>query len=281
MRKLLAVLLLTACGPGTRNENPSIDAPPTQADAPDQVDNSRVYAHSGTTLYRLNNLTLSAQQIGTMTGLDAGLLDLAIDKDDKIVGNTRDTLYSINASTGAITMIRELAASAKGLTSLSYVPEDPDDPASPDILISANNMGEVVKINPATGEATQIGSYGTGASGDVIKSSGDIFGIRGYGIYATVDIGTGTTDYLAKLDPKNGWKATILGYPTGTGFDKIFGIGYWGGKIYGFVDNGFENNMDKGGRIIQIDATTGAATEISAAPIRWFGAGVSTAAPLL
>jgi hypothetical protein len=280
MRKLLAVLLLTACGPGTRNDNPSIDAPPTQVDAPEQVDTSRVYAHSGTTLYRLNNLTLSAQQIGTMTGLDAGLLDLAIDKDEKIVGNTRDTLYSINASTGAITMIRTLAASAKGLTSLSYVPEDPDDPASPDILISANNMGQVVKINPTTGEATVIGNYGMAPNGDVIKSSGDIFGIRGYGIFATVDVGTGTSDYLAKLDPKNGWKAAPIGF-AGTGFDKIFGIGYWGGKIYGFVDNGFENNMDKGGRIIQIDATTGAATEISAAPIRWFGAGVSTAAPIL
>jgi hypothetical protein len=280
MRKLLAVVLLTACGPGTRNDNPSIDAAPAQADAPDQVDSSRVYAHSGTTLYRLNNLTLSAQQIGTMTGLDAGLLDLAIDKDERIVGNTRDTLYNINASTGAITVIRQLAASAKGLTSLSYVPEDPEDPASPDILISANNMGQVVKINPTTGEASVIGSYGTAPNGDIIKSSGDIFGIRGYGIYATVDVGTGSGDYLAKLDPKNGWKASPIGF-AGTGFDKIFGIGYWGGKIYGFVDNGFENNMDKGGRIIQIDATTGVATEISAAPIRWFGAGVSTAAPLL
>lgn len=280
MRKLLVVLMLAACGPGTRNDPPSIDAPPTQVDAPEQVDTSRVYAHSGTTLYRLNNLTLSAQQIGTMTGLDAQLLDLAIDKDEKIVGNTRDTLYRINASTGAITVIRELAASAKGLTSLSYVPADPDDPASPDILISANNMGQVFKIDATTGEATVIGSYGTAPNGDIIKSSGDIFGIRGYGVYATVDIGTGSMDYLAKLDPKNNWKASPIGF-AGTGFDKIFGIGYWGGKIYGFVDNGFVNNVDQGGRIVQIDAVTGAATEISSAPIRWFGAGVSTAAPLL
>jgi hypothetical protein len=277
MRKLsLAVVVLTACGPGDRDgSNP--DAPGPQPDAGgDPVDTSRVFAHSGGMLYRMNNKTLAAVQIGPLTGLGTqNLLDLAIDKDDKLVGITRDKLFSINAATGAATLVKALGTSAQDLTSLSYVPQSLSDPGSPDVLVSANDQGQVFSIDAATGNATQIGSYGSAANG-VIKSSGDLFGVRGFGIFATVDIGTGTMDYLAKIDPDNGWKATPLG--TGTGYDKIFGIGYWGGKIYGFVDNGFDVG---GGKMIQIDPNTGAAILLSSADIRWFGAGVATDAPVL
>ena len=172
-------------------------------------------------------------------------------------------------------MIRNLGANAQNLTSLSFVPQNIADPASPDILVSANGMGQVFQIDPTTGQATEIGSYGSTANG-MVKSSGDLFGVRGFGIYATVDVGNDTQDYLAKIDPANGWKATPLG--TGTGYDKIFGLGYWGGKIYGFVDNGFEVG---GGKVIQIDPNTGAAILISQDQIRWFGAGVSTDAPVV
>jgi hypothetical protein len=226
-------------------------------------------------LYRMNNKTLSAEPIGMMTGLGTqGLQDLAIDKDDKIVGVTRDKLFTINVTTGAATKIRDLGTSAQDLSSLSYVPQS-SDPASPDILVSANADGDVFSIDPDTGNATKIGNYGMVAN-QQIKSSGDLFGVRGFGIYATVDIGTGKMDYLAKIDPDNGWKATPLG--TGTGYDNIFGLGYWGGRIYGFVDNGY---MVGGGKMIQIDPNTGAAALISTADIRWFGAGVTTAAPIL
>jgi hypothetical protein len=276
MRSLLAVLLLTACGPDDRN-NSGIDAPPTQPDAGgDPVDNSRVYAHSGGMLYRLNNKTLSAQPIGPMNGISPqNLLDLAIDKDDKLVGITREKLFSLDATTGAATLIRDLGTSAQDLTSLSYVPESLSDMNSPDVLISANDMGQVFRIDAVTGNATLIGSYGSTANG-IVKSSGDIFGVRGLGIFATVDVGTDTMDYLARIDPDNNWKATPIG--AGTGYDKIFGLGYWGGKIYGFVDDGFDAGT---GKVIQIDPNTGAAIEINSAPIRWFGAGVATDAPVL
>lgn len=275
MRKLLAVVLLTACGPGDR-DTATIDAPAPQPDAGEQVDTSRVFAHSGGMLYRLNNKTLSAQPIGSMSGLGTqNLLDLAIDKDDKLVGITRDKLFALSPTTGAATLIRDLGTSAQDLTSLSFVPQSLSDPGSADILISANDMGHVFQINSATGNATQIGSYGSTANG-IVKSSGDMFGVRGFGIYGTVDVGTDPQDYLARIDPDNNWKATPIG--AGTGFDKIFGLGYWGGKIYGFVDNGFEVG---GGKMIQIDPNTGAGVLLSSDQIRWFGAGVATDAPVL
>lgn len=279
MRAVLTVsLLLSACAPGGRHDgggdDGTVDAPQANVDAPPAVDTSKVYAHSGGTLYRMDTATLSVVQIGAMAGIGTqSLTDLAIDKDDHMVGITLDKLYSIDPATGAATLIKDLSQSARGFTSLSYV-EDPTNPNA-DILVSANDQGDVFQINTATGDATKIGSYGMTGAGKVV-SSGDLIGVRGFGIYATVDVGTEPNDYLAKIDPANGWKATPLG--TGTTHDKIFGLGFWGGKIYGFIDNGASANS---GAMIQIDPNTGASTDLSTGNVRWFGAGVATNAPII
>lgn len=274
MRIFLAMGLLAACGPSGR-EYEGVDAPvgPTP-DSPPFVDMSRVYAHSGTTLYRMDANTLQALSIGPMAGIGTqSLTDLAIDKDDHMVGITLDKLYSIDPATGAATLIKDLSQSARGFTSLSFVP-DPNNPTA-DILVSANDQGDVFQIDQSTGNATKIGSFGMTAAGKIV-SSGDLIGVRGFGIYATVDVGTEPNDYLAKIDPAQGWKATPLG--TGTMHDKIFGLGFWGGKIYGFVDQGPTAGT---GTMIQIDPNTGASTDLSSSGVRWFGAGVATDAPII
>ncbi|HEY6033468.1 MAG TPA: hypothetical protein VIV58_04390 [Kofleriaceae bacterium] len=208
-----------------------------------------------------------------MTGLGTqSLTDLAVDKDDHMVGITLDKLYAIDATTGAVTLVKDLSQSASGFTSLSYVPADLNDPASADLLVSANDQGDVYQIDPATGSASKIGSYGTVAQGKVI-SSGDLVGVRGLGIYATVNVGAEATDYLAKIDPAT-WKATPLG--AGTGFSHIFGLGYWAGTFYGFIDAGAG-----AGKMVTIDQNTGAGTLINAGAQRWYGAGVTTDAPIL
>jgi hypothetical protein len=274
MRVVLGVLILAACGP--TNRDGAADAP-SQGDAGGDgivVDTSRVFAHSGNMLYRLNATTLSEVAIGPMTGLGTqSLTDLAIDKDDHMVGITLDKLYSVDATTGTVTLIKNLSAAANGFTSLSFVPDPAND--ANDILVTANDQGAVFQIDPVTGNATAIGDYGTGAAGK-IKSSGDLFGVRGVGIFATVDVGnTPGNDFLAKIDPANGWNATLC--PNGTGFDHIFGLGFWGGVIYGFVDLG----ANMGGKMIQIDPGTGVGTLLNASTVRWFGAAVATDAPIL
>jgi len=236
---------------------------------------SRVYAHSGRVLYRIDTATLAPVQIGTMAGLGTqSLTDLAIDKDDNFIGITLDRLYSVDATTGAATLVRDLSQSAHGFTSLSFVPSDLDDPNSADILVSANSTGEVFSIDSATGNATMLGSYGMVPAGRV-GSSGDLIGVRGLGIYATVNIGTdpAAQDFLAVIDPAT-WTATPLG--TGTGFNDIFGLGFWQDTIYGFVANGTATGM-----MITIDRNTGKGTEVQSGAIRWFGAAVATDAPIL
>ena len=273
----MAVAILAACSPAGRRDDvvDPVDAPAQpDEDAPPVAVMSRVYAHSGDTLYRMDPLTLAATPIGPMGGLDAALLDLAVDKNDNIVGVTASKLYSLDANTGAPTLIKTLTGAAQGLTSLSYIPGATS--SDPDLLVSANGDGDVFSIDPVTGTATQIGSYGTGPGGVTISSSGDLFGVEGFGIYATVYVGGDkSVDYLAKIDPANNYKAALMPQPTG--YSKIFGLGFWGGKIYGFVDNGFDASS---GTMIQIEPD-GQAIELSTADVRWFGAGVTTDAPII
>jgi hypothetical protein len=276
MRVLLATVVLVACGPSNR-DNPGTDAP-SQDDASDTdappADTSRVFAHSNATLYQLNNATLATTTVGSMTGLGtAGLLDLAIDRDDRMLGVTRDSLWEIDPDNGEVTLIADLETTNP--TSLSFIPEDLDDPNSREILITVDD-GDVMEIDTVTGQSTVIGNLGDQA-GQPIRSSGDLFAVSGLGIYATVNIGPDddSVDFLARIDPVT-WKATPIG--VGTGFNKIFGLGFWGGKIYGFVDLGFEVNS---GKMIDIDINTGVGTELSESSQRWFGAGVATDAPIL
>jgi hypothetical protein len=274
MRILVAITLAAACGPNGRGDGPDATGSGSGSGTDGSAgDSSRVYAHSGSTLYRIDTQTLQAISIGSMSGLGTqSLTDLAIDKSDHMVGITLDKLYTIDATSGTVTLIKDLSQSARGFTSLSYVPGDFNNPAVADILVSANDQGDVFQIDATTGGATKIGSYGSVASGKVV-SSGDLIGVRGLGIYATVDVGMEVNDYLASVDPTT-WKATPLG--TGTGYDHIFGLGFWAGTIYGFVDGG-----SSAGKIIKIDPATGAGSELSPGSIGWFGAGVTTDAPII
>lgn len=283
----LAVVVLSglaACGPSRGDDDDvavdaRIDSRPADAAPGDTVDElpSRVYAHAGLTLYVLDTTTLAQTRIGDFTNLPANqtMLDLAVDRDDRMIGITRDKIFEVDEHTAAATLLATFGT-ASNFSSLSFVPADPANPDGPEVLIAANATGAVYRIDIAgnTATAVEVGSYGTQGAA-VIGSSGDIVSVRGFGTVATVNVGTGM-DYLARLDPANGWRATVIG--TGTGYDNIFGLGFWAGKLYGFVDNGFEANT---GTIIDISPTTGAATLVRTGDIRWFGAGVATDAPLI
>ncbi|MBA3540139.1 MAG: hypothetical protein H0T79_10970, partial [Deltaproteobacteria bacterium] len=259
LTQFLLVGCIAACGPGDRDNTGLPDATgQDSADAPPATERSRVFAHNRNTLYQIDTATLAALPIGPMTGLvdpdgngvPESLTDLAIDKTDRMFGVSLQNLYSINATTGAVLFLGALAP-FDGFSSLSFVP-DPNDSAAPDILVSANFDGTVYKLTE-TGSAMVIGSYGM-HQGEVVGSSGDLIGVRGLGIYATVQVGTDTMDYLATVDPAT-WKATPL--PNSTGYEKIFGLGFWEGKIYGFADTGTDT-----GTIIEINPTTGSASVV-------------------
>jgi hypothetical protein len=284
MRRLLictALVLFAACGARASSDDDDDDQSAIDArviDGPTndtELDFSKVYAHSGTVLYRLDTSTLQPVMIGAFgTALgNASMTDIAVDKNDRMLGVSLDNIYEINTTTGAATLITAYDGS-ENFTSLSFVPMNIQDPNSAERLVAATDAGSILEINQTTGATTPLGTYGSTANGQ-IRSSGDIVAIYGVGIFATVTIGDTLTDpdYLASINPST-WAATPLGI--GTTYDKIFGVGFWKGKLYGFVDTG------TGGIIIELNPNTGAVvgSPITGA-VRWFGAGVTTDAPII
>ena len=282
---LAVVATAAACGPSVSgdgddddDDTPRTDAATDAAPGPDGPDiplPSRVYAHSGTTLYRIDTTTFAAVPIGAFTGLpqNQGMLDLAVDRNERMIGVSRTQIYEIDETNAQTTFLASYTGSA--ITSLSFVPVNPADPDGEEMLVAATDDGSVIRINinGTTATTLVIGDYGQHQGQDIV-SSGDLVYVKNFGTVATVDVGNGTNDYLARVDPANGWRATIVG--NGVGYDKIFGTAFWGGELYGFVDQGANS-----GSFIRIDPTTGVGTLLQAGSIQWFGAGVTTVAPVI
>jgi hypothetical protein len=291
--KLVPVLVLAAasaaCGrgvpggedadPGAPDASSTIDGTP----GPDAMisDFTTVYAHDDDILYRVDTATLDLIEVGPFGAAlgTAGITDIAIDKDDRMVGVSLGKIWEIDETTGTASHLADFDlgnVDGNNLTSLSFVPVS-DEADSEERLIAATSLGNVYEINVDTGEPTLLGNYGM-SGGFQIASSGDIVSVRGFGTLATVNASDefSDPDYLAWIDTTT-WEATLIGTST-TGFDKIFGIGFWRGTVYGFVDHGSDAGT---GSFITIDTTTGVGTVIETGNVRWWGAGVTTDAPIV
>ena len=119
-----------------------------------------------------------------------------------------------------------------------------------------------VRVDPMTGQITQVGDMGASYS-----SSGDTVAVDGFGTVQTVPGSNGDT--LVKLAPSS-FAATPIG--SGTGFSQLWGIAFWKNKIYGFANTG---------EFVLIDDTTGVGTMVTQTNEAWWGAAVTTLAPVV
>lgn len=222
-----------------------------------------VYAHTASTLFRVDPDTLSVTQVAPFgwgsVGSDS-MTDIAIDKTGMMIGISYSRVYRVDPTTAQTTL---LSNSLDGtFNGLSFVPASMLGQTGDDVLVAVNNTdGRVMKIDPTTGAATQVGNMGS------YQSSGDLVAVEGFGTAQTVT-GSGS-DRLAKLAP-NTFAATPIG--NGTGFGQIWGVAFWKGKIFGFTN---------GGAFVLIDPTTGSAMMVSQTSNAWWGAAVNTLAPVL
>lgn len=270
---LVVMSALAACGPGSGSSPQDMDAAavdgnpgddngnagdPDAAPRPDAQpipDNAFVYAHTASTLYRVDPDTLAIEEVGEFQGA-VNVTDIALDKDGNMFAVAFASIYRIDPDTAQAT---HLSTADISLNSLSFVP-DPDNP-SVEILVAADNDdGTVLAIDPTSGDTDEIGSYGPG-----LVSSGDIVYVKDLGILATVNVDGSANDYLIRVDPQT-FEGTVIG---DTGFIDVFGLGFWGDKVYGFTE---ENQF------ILIDVATGEGTEVPVDARRWWGAGVTTRA---
>ncbi len=267
---VLASLALAACGPGSGggddDDDGTGDAGNGNADAPEIQENAAVYAHTSTELYRVNPDTFTVSLVAPFTGAAAGdtMTDIAIDKDGQMVGISYTRVYRIDLQTG-VTERAGTGTLPQEFNGLSFVPSIlAFGLEGPDVLIgSRNSDGKIFQVDPLTGAVNQIGDMGAGYT-----SSGDIVAVRNFGIVATTGATLGP-DTLVRLAPTT-FAATPIG--STTGWDNLWGIGFWKGKVFGFAESG---------PFVVVDTGTGAGTLVDDSGRAWWGAAVTTAAPVI
>lgn len=244
----------------------------------------RVYAHTTDTLYVFEPYSRSLTAVGKFDCLlgSEAVIDIAVDRAGKMFATTFDRFLSVDPLNAKCAQIA-FAGAIDYPNALSFVPLGTVDPSKEALVGYASDFGspnavKYMRIDTTTGEMTQIGDMNVSDAGVQYRSSGDIVSLiqDGKRTYATVKVQGPTpgTDLLAEIDPTNGSIKKILGDTKQT---NLWGFGYWGGKGYGFSDTG---------KIVEIDMATGSGTVVKTldgdggAPIPWYGAGVTTQAPV-
>jgi hypothetical protein len=281
----LASLSLVACGgssarSGYEEPAPAQDPSTTPAPAPtgdfkngtpappatNPAEVNEVYGHSADTLFRLDPKTKAVTEIGKFGGCGP-VIDIALDESSNLFATSYQALYTVDKATAACTEI------AKGAypNSLSFVPKGTVD-ANVEALVGYEDA-DYVRIDTKSGAKTTIGTLGGG-----LRSSGDVVSVKGGKTYLTVK-GTGktctTNDCLVEVDPATGKMLKNWG---SIEHHNVFGLSFWGGKIYGFIETGELFEVTFG--------TSQLATAVIPMPnkpasLSFWGAGSSTSAPLV
>lgn len=237
------------------------------SDSGPTADMTIVYAHSNTTLYAVDPrvsppgfTTVGAFSFPAGDTHRHTMTDLAVDAAGGIVGVTADALFRVEPTTAACTLLSGLPGSHT-FVGLTYVPAGTLDPVA-EVLLGGASDGSYWRIDTTTGGATMVGTFQGGW-----LLSGDLVSIAGAATYVTVRRSTTGTDSLATLDLATG-TLSVIG---DTGFRALYGLGYWRSTLFGFSN---------GGEFISIDVRTGSGHLISTPVMQFWGAGVTTLAPI-
>jgi hypothetical protein len=150
-----------------------IVAPPVTDDAAvGPVEKTYFYAHTDTTLYRLDadDLTLPPQRIGDFDciGRDAGLVtamtDIAVDKRGRIVAVARDRVFLdvrvVGTSVVCGSSVQVVGdASSTAFYGATFAPAGTLGNAE-ETLVVANSEGELYAVDLATGTLSLVGTFG-------------------------------------------------------------------------------------------------------------------------
>ena len=265
---VFAVALLGACSDarhptsgGDGFVTPTVDGSSFDLSNSFDPPTARVYAHSASALYSIDPDTLALTAIGPFkwpSGSDE-MTDIALDKDGNMFGISADRVWSIDVTTAKCTFLSNFQGNQ--FNGLSFIAAD-QTAGGAEILVGAAQDGSVYRIDSTSGAQVLLGSYGSsyGSSGDLVSVQGST--------YATTSRASDAYDSLVKVDAATG-KATLIG---STGTNQIWGLGYWKQKLFGFTQLS---------GMVLIDINTGKATPIAGGgSISWYGAGVTTSAPI-
>lgn len=224
---------------------------------------AEVFGQSPNTLYRLDPTNNGVTTIGNFNGCPGGVIDIALDKDSNLYGTATGSLFTIDKATAKCTLI----ASGSYPNSLSFVPAGTVDP-NKEALVGYLGA-QYIRIDPQTGKVTTIGQLSGGYT-----SSGDIVSVKDGKTFLTANGANCTNgDCLLEINPKTGDLVKNWG---DIGFNAVFGVAFWAGKVYGFTDAGELFEITFTGNSI-----TSTKISIPGNPkLQFWGAGSTTSAPV-
>ena len=224
--------------------------------APEEI--AEVFGHTASELYRLDPETKAVTLVNTFNGCNT-VIDIALDKDSKLVATSVDGVYVVDKLTAACTLIQ----TGDYPNSLSFIPAGTLDP-NVEALVGYRG-DEYVRIDPQSGSIQSLGYLG----GNGLFSSGDVVSVKGGSSYLTVTGNDCPTDCLVEIDPSTGALITNWGP---LGYSAVYGIAFWAGSVYGF---------DAAGNLFEVTFTGGVMTTtlIEQTGTSFYGAGSTTSAP--
>ena len=206
------------------------------ADAP-------VYANTRDTLYEVVPKTGATVLVGQFVD-DAGtvidnMIDIAIDPVGRMFGGTYETLYRIDPTTGGVSEVCDVEFA---MFALAF-----DDEGN--LYAGGDNLIERIDVDDCTRTVlVEHPEYVT---------SGDLVGLPDGFLYWTIR--GGEADELVKVSPRSGsteWIGVV-------GVDRLFGLGYHEGSLYGFSDDR---------EIVRIDPISAATFVLVPSSEQWWGA---------
>lgn len=224
-----------------------------------------VYASSDHDLYQVDPTTAAETHLCSFNGALAStdvVTDIAVERQGTLYAITTTALFTVDPATCTATRLASLSSAGTRWVGLSFT--------AGGVLLAANGTGDVVSIDPASGQLTPAGSFG-----GTLACSGDLVAINDTAgtIYASAVDTTCTTcnDQLVTLDPRT-YQAHVVG---DLGHRSVYGLGYWAGKLYGFTHAGYT---------LEIDPKTGASTVIQspgASVVKFSGGATTPLAPVV
>ena len=271
MRNLgvIAFIVFAACGPAGRDGGDDTGGGGVDAggdgsgSGSGDVSVTFVYAHTASALYKVDPDTLAITKIANFAWSNGGdsMTDIAINKTGLMIGVSMTAVYRIDVTNAVATRIA--TGLSGGFNGLSFIPADMVGQTGDDILVGTRSAdGVVTKIDPMTGQQSSIGNMGSFAS------SGDLVAVKNFGTVQTADNGS-SSDRLVRLAPQT-FAGTAVG--SNIGYSDIYGVAYWKDKIFGFTSSG---------QFVTIDPTSGVGTLVQSNGPAWWGAAVTTSAPVI
>jgi hypothetical protein len=267
---------------------------------------SLFYVHTNDTLFSMdpNNIASAPVSVGTFDCIGGGgsnassMTDIAIAKDGSLYGVSQKAAYplTLTGSTVHCAATWPLPGTHANFYGLTVAPEN--TVGAQEVLIAADDGGNLFQIDATTGNTTQVGTLGTDpSSGKAWGLSGDIVFLANSGSpigFATVRTcpakgACQSTDTLIQIDvsqvkpgtqsvmkavsgavTKGSWCTNAASPST---FGSMYGIVAYQDKVYGFSHSG---------DVVEIHNGDGSGCLVNSYPSMAFaGAGVTTVAPVV